>query len=82
VLTAPRPFVVQKGLDDFAVSYELRATTRRADLMPAIRSELQQNVLDAFNEAGVEILSPRYSAVRDGNPSTIGRRSADDGSES
>ena len=36
----------------------------------------------AFNEAVVEILSPRYSAVRDGNPSTIGRRSADDGSES
>jgi small-conductance mechanosensitive channel len=83
VLAEPRPFVIQKGLDDFAVSYELRASTRRADLMPAIRSQLQQNVLDAFNEAGVEILSPRYSAIRDGKPSTIARRPADgDGSQS
>ncbi len=83
VLADPRPFVIQKGLDDFAVSYELRASTRRADLMPAIRSELQQNVLDSFNEAGVEILSPRYLATRDGNPSTIARHSGDvDGSES
>jgi small-conductance mechanosensitive channel len=79
VLSKPRPFVIQKGLDDFAVSYELRASTRRADLMPAIRSELQQNVLDSFNEAGVEILSPRYLATRDGSPSTITRRSADGG---
>ena len=79
VLAEPPPHVIQKGLDDFAVSYELRASTRRADLMPAIRSELRQNVLDAFNEAGVEILSPRYSAVRDGNPSTIARRSGGEG---
>jgi small-conductance mechanosensitive channel len=78
VLAEPRPYVIQKGLDDFAVSYELRASTRRADLMPAIRSELRQNVLDSFNEASVEILSPRYSAVRDGNPSTVARRSGDD----
>lgn len=78
VLAEPPPHVIQKGLDDFAVSYELRASTRRADLMPAIRSALRQNVLDAFNEAGVEILSPRYSAVRDGNPSTVPRRSVED----
>lgn len=78
VLAEPRPYVIQKGLDDFAVGYELRASTRRADRMPAIRSELQQNVLDAFREAGVEILSPRYTAVRDGNPSTVARRADED----
>ena len=78
VLTEPPPYVIQKGLDDFAVAYELRTSTRRADLMPAIRSELRQNVLDSFSEAGVEILSPRYTAVRDGNPATIARRPVDD----
>jgi len=25
----------------------------------------------AFNEAGVEIMSPHYSTLRDGNPTTI-----------
>lgn len=28
----------------------------------------------AASRAGVKILSPRYSAVRDGNPSTVPRR--------
>jgi small-conductance mechanosensitive channel len=79
VMAEPRPHVIQKSLDDFAVTYELRASTRRADRIPAIRSQLRQNVLDAFNEAGVEILSPRYSAVRDGNPSTIARDAPDRG---
>jgi small-conductance mechanosensitive channel len=87
VLAEPAPYVIQKGLGDFAVSYDLRATTRRADIIPRIRSALESNVLDAFNEAGVEILSPRYAAVRDGNPSTVARRSGDeetapDGSDS
>lgn len=30
-----------------------------------------QNIQDKFNEAGVEIMSPHYSAMRDGNQSTI-----------
>jgi hypothetical protein len=39
--------------------------------MALIYSELHKNILDAFNGAGIEILSPQYNAVRDGNPSTI-----------
>jgi hypothetical protein len=27
-----------------------------------------RNILDKFNEAGVEIMSPHVAAVRDGNP--------------
>ena len=34
-------------------------------------SELHKHILEAFNEAGVEIMSPHYNALRDGNPSTI-----------
>ena len=67
LLADPAPFVLQTGLNDFAVSYELNAyTTNVKDLLP-ILSELHENIQDRFNEAGVEIMSPTYSALRDGN---------------
>jgi small-conductance mechanosensitive channel len=36
-----------------------------------ILSELHQNIQDKCNEVGIEIMSPHYSAVRDGNQNTI-----------
>ena len=39
--------------------------------MAATYSELHQNIQDKFNEAGVEIMSPHYSALRDGNRTAI-----------
>ena len=39
--------------------------------MPEIYSQLHQNIQDKCNEAGIEILSPQYSALRDGNRNTI-----------
>jgi hypothetical protein len=39
--------------------------------MAVIYSELFQNVQDKFNEAGVEILSPHYTALRDGHHTMI-----------
>jgi small-conductance mechanosensitive channel len=63
----PAPFVLQTSLDDFSVAYELNAFTNEPTRMAAIYSELHQHVQDRFNEAGVEIMSPQYSAVRDGN---------------
>jgi hypothetical protein len=39
--------------------------------MARIYSDLHNNILDEFNKAGVEIMSPHYSAFRDGNASTI-----------
>lgn len=65
------PFVLQTSLDDFYVSYQLNATTNEPTLQPAIYSELHQNIQDAFNEAGVEIMSPHYRAARDGNATAI-----------
>ena len=63
----PAPFVLQTALDDNYVAYELNASTRRADLRPKIYSSLHAHILDAFHTAGVEITSPHYRAVRDGN---------------
>ena len=65
------PFVLQTSLDDWYVSYQLNAYTDVPERMAGIYSELHGNIQDKFNEAGIEIMSPRYSAVRDGNASTI-----------
>ncbi len=71
ILPEPHPFVLQTSLDDFYVSYELNAYTDQPNKMAFIYSELHQNIQDACNEAGIEILSPHYDALRDGNSSTI-----------
>ncbi|MFH1258695.1 MAG: hypothetical protein ABII74_02590 [Elusimicrobiota bacterium] len=34
-------------------------------------SLLHQNIQDKFNEGGVEIMSPGFTAIRDGNQTTI-----------
>lgn len=67
VLKEPAPFVLQNGLDDFYVEYELNAYTDVPREMLNIFSELHQNIQDKFNEAGVEICSPHFSSLRDGN---------------
>ncbi len=71
ILAEPPPYVLQTSLGDFYVSYELNATTDQPNQMAVIYSELHQNIQDSCNEAGIEILSPHYEALRDGNPSTI-----------
>ena len=59
----PAPFVFQRSLDDFYVRYELNAYTDKPQEMVGIYSDLHQNIQDAFNEYGVQIMSPNY--VRD-----------------
>ncbi|MGD1930534.1 MAG: mechanosensitive ion channel family protein [Leptolyngbyaceae cyanobacterium] len=67
ILPTPPPFVLQTSLDDFYVSYELNAYTDHPKSMSRIFSELHQNLQDACNENNIEILSPHYGAMRDGN---------------
>ena len=67
ILKSPNPFVLESSLDDFYVSYELNAFTARPQNMQEIYSELHQNIQDKFNEAGIEINSPHYTSLRDGN---------------
>ena len=67
----PEPFVLQKSLDDYSVNYQLNATTRDAIGMPRTHSNMNANILDAFNEAGLEIMSPMFMATRDGTELTI-----------
>jgi len=71
ILPEPPPFVLQKSLDDFSVAYELNAYTTAASRMTGIYSDLHQHIQDRFNQAGVEIMSPTFAAVRDGNQVAI-----------
>lgn len=71
ILPEPPPFVLQTALNDFNVGYELNVYTDTPSAMPQIYSDLHKNIQDRFHEAGVEIMSPNYTALRDGNASTI-----------
>jgi small-conductance mechanosensitive channel len=74
ILSEPNPFVLQKSLDDFYVSYELKAYTNFPERLPRIYADLHQNIQDFCADAGIEIMSPHYTSLRDGTPSTIPQR--------
>ncbi|MBM3755166.1 MAG: mechanosensitive ion channel [Acidobacteria bacterium] len=71
VLQDPKPFVLQRALNDFHVGYEINVYTRAASRMVEIQAGLHKNIQECFKEGGVEIMSPTYLAMRDGNASTI-----------
>jgi small-conductance mechanosensitive channel len=60
VMTEPPPFIRQQALGDFAVTYELNVYTDDAQAMGQIYTGLHRNILDVFNEYGVQIMTPAY----------------------
>ena len=60
LLKEPRPFVLQKALGDFAVTYEINAYCDDAQAMNRLYTRLYQNILDVFNEYDVQIMTPAY----------------------
>ena len=71
ILVTPAPFVLQTALNDFYVTYELNAHTDDPRQMVNTYSALHRHIQDTFNEAGVEIMSPHYAQIRDGNRTAI-----------
>jgi small-conductance mechanosensitive channel len=65
------PFVLQTSLNDFHISYELNAFVREPDTYRQTLSEVLAALQDQFAAADVEILSPGYHAIRNGNRSTV-----------
>jgi small-conductance mechanosensitive channel len=72
-LKSPEPFVLQRGLNDFYVHYEVFVPIDSDDAtnLPRLRSQLHSLIQDTFWEAGQEITSPHFYALRDGNTVTI-----------
>jgi small-conductance mechanosensitive channel len=62
----PQPFVLQRALGDFAVTYELNVGTDDPKSMMRTYTDLHRNILDVFNQYGVQIMTPAY----EGDPET------------
>jgi small-conductance mechanosensitive channel len=60
LLREPAPFVLQKSLGDFCVVYEINVYCDAPAQMANLYSRLHQNILDVFNEYGVQIMTPAY----------------------
>ena len=58
----PKPFVLQRSLDDFYVTYEINAYTKEVEKLLLIYSLLNQNIQDEFRNAGINMCSPQYIA--------------------
>ena len=58
----PKPVVFQTALQDFYVQYTLLVSFERHDQRGPILNALHANIQDAFNEYGVQIMSPNYEA--------------------
>ena len=62
LLRDPHPFVLEKRLGDFAVVYELNVYCGDVKAMNQLYAALHRNILDVFNEHGVQILTPAYES--------------------
>ncbi|MFO7629979.1 MAG: mechanosensitive ion channel [Prochlorococcaceae cyanobacterium] len=71
ITSEPAAFVLQTALNDFHISYELNAYVCEVATYRQTLSELLAAIQDQFAAARVEILSPGYHAIRNGNRSTI-----------
>ena len=58
----PPPRVLQTGLEDFYVRYTLLVALDEQSKRGVVLDGLHANIQDAFNEHGVQIMSPNYEA--------------------
>ena len=66
VLHEPSPFVLITALNDFYVTHEINCYTASPHLMAVIYANIHKSILTEFARAGVEIMSPQYTALRRG----------------
>lgn len=67
VLANPKAFVLIPKLEDFYCMYQLNAYTKDVKALARVRSNLNECIVDKFNEAGIELLSAHFMAQRDGS---------------
>ncbi|MDA0236752.1 MAG: mechanosensitive ion channel, partial [Proteobacteria bacterium] len=65
LLREPPPFVMHQKLGDFCVDYEINAYCKDAHAMYGLYNALHRNILDVFNEYGVQIMTPAYEGDPD-----------------
>jgi small-conductance mechanosensitive channel len=62
IRSQPQPVVRQTQLGDFAVTYTLFVSLERPQQRFTVLGAVHANILDVFNEHGVQIMSPSYEA--------------------
>jgi small-conductance mechanosensitive channel len=72
LLRDPKPVVRQTALQDFYVQYTLLVCLEQPHLRASVLDALHANIQDAFNEYGVQIMSPNYEADPSG-PKVVAR---------
>jgi len=60
LLATQRPFVLQTSLSDYYIEYQLNVATLQPSQHLKTESALNRNIIDAFNEFGVQIMSPHF----------------------
>lgn len=71
ILAEPAPRVIENSFENYSVKYELRAWTNKPRQLVETYAALRRNVLDAFSEAGVEIMTPSILGHRDASNPAI-----------
>ena len=56
----PAPFIRQKQLGTFAVDYEINGYCNDPPALGQVYTAMHRNILDLFNEHGVQIMTPAY----------------------
>ncbi len=62
LLREPKPFVLEKELGEFAITYEINAFCDDPQAMERLYTALHASILDVFNDNGVQIMTPAYMA--------------------
>jgi small-conductance mechanosensitive channel len=62
VRSHPQPVVRESELGDFSVKYTLLVSLEHPHQRSAVLAAINASILDAFNEHGVQIMSPAYEA--------------------
>lgn len=78
IATDPAPRVVESSFGNYSVEYELQAWTKTSEGIFESYASLRRNVLDAFSDASVEIMTPTILSHRDASePALPGDRFPD-----
>ena len=65
LLREPPPYVLQKALGDFAITYEINVYCDQPKIAGRLYTALHRSILDVFNEYGVQIMTPAYEGDPD-----------------
>jgi small-conductance mechanosensitive channel len=60
LLATQRPFVLQTSLSDYYIEYQLNVATLQPSQHLKTEAALNRHIIDAFNEFGVQIMSPHF----------------------